>query len=86
MFRSLKLTRQVADIKNVEDISYTHSGYAPMSIRLIEQLILKQGIYPYKEVTQYNLVIRTLTRLLRVPTLGINAIILLLEELIRYSL
>ena len=41
--RALRLTRQVTDVRNAEDISYTHSGYAPMSVRLIEQLIVKQG-------------------------------------------
>ena len=48
--QNLRLCNQEVDEKNPTDISYCYSGYAPLSVRLVEHVIKHKSWTGMKEV------------------------------------
>lgn len=48
--QSLRLCNQEVDEKNPTDISYCYSGYAPLSVRLVEHVVKHNGWSGIEEV------------------------------------
>ena len=48
--QNLRLCNQEVDEKNPTDISYCYSGYAPLSVRLVEQVIKHKSWTGMEEV------------------------------------
>ena len=50
--QSLRLCNQDVDEKNPTDITYCYSGYAPLSVRLIEHIVKNNSWSGIEEVSQ----------------------------------
>lgn len=51
--QSLRLCNQEVDEKNPSDISYCYSGYAPLSVRLVEHVVKHNGWSGIEELLRY---------------------------------